>query len=106
MRTYSDLVRLAGLTARQAEHWTRQGYIRPDTTHPGSGHGRRYTDAEFRIARRMARLARVGFAPADAAKIARTNATWEAAPGISFDVVDAIEAAAHAAEPATQPEVA
>jgi DNA-binding transcriptional MerR regulator len=106
MRTYSDLTRLAGLTPRQAEHWTRRGYIRPDATHPGSGHGRFYPDGEFRVARRMARLVRVGLTPADAAPIARTYATWEAAPGISFDVVDAIEAAVHAADGATESEAA
>jgi len=59
-----------GVTYRQLDWWTRQGYLhaREET---GSGYSRSYTESEKNVARLMGRLVRVGFSAGFAGKVAR-----------------------------------
>lgn len=66
-----ELAGHAGVTYRQVDHWTRQGWIRSESGPGGSGHQREYSPAEVRAATWMARLTRAGFAPSAASRIVR-----------------------------------
>lgn len=66
------LVKRTGLTWRQIDYWTRQGYLRPDDEWArGTGNARVYPDEEMRVALRMRDLTGVGFTPKHAARLAR-----------------------------------
>lgn len=69
---YRDMLGL-GLSARQVDYWTRQGYLKSVERKPDAGSGiRRYWPvAEQSIARLMVRLIAVGLSVEVAAKAAR-----------------------------------
>jgi hypothetical protein len=67
---YRDMLKL-GITARQVDYWTRQGYLRSTEPLPGSGHRRRWPLAEQSIARFMVVLIRSGIKVEVAAEAAR-----------------------------------
>jgi len=68
----TDLVRLAGITYRQVDHWTSVGWLRPPDPSPGSGAQRHYPPAEVVVAYVMGALVRAGVAAEPAALAART----------------------------------
>lgn len=57
-----------GITYRQLDHWTKEGYLRPEQP---SGSQRVWPDIEIRIGRMMSRLVAVGIMPNRAAIYAR-----------------------------------
>lgn len=60
-----------GMTYRQADHWTSQGWVRPRPSSPGSGFQRMWPPDEVRVAYVMSALNRAGVSPAKAARPAR-----------------------------------
>lgn len=70
----------AGLTYRQADHWTRRGYLRPTNPDCGSGHGRDYPASEVRVAGVMVRLVAAGLTVEAAHTVARGES--QLAPGV------------------------
>ena len=60
-----------GASYRQVDYWTKRGYLRAETTKPGSGKHRRWPKQECDVLRVMVQLGAVGVEPAAAAKIAR-----------------------------------
>lgn len=58
-----------GISYRQLDHWSKEGYLRPH--HADTGGQRIWPDEEIRIGRMMARLVAVGITPSYAAKYAR-----------------------------------
>ena len=56
-----ELLRLAGITYRQADYWTRLGFLRawPEGT-PGSGQARAYSPHELRVAVVLGALVQAG----------------------------------------------
>jgi hypothetical protein len=59
--TTRQLCNLAGITYRQADYWTRQGYLRTcGPAEPGSGHHRRHRAGELRVALGLAQLLAAG----------------------------------------------
>jgi hypothetical protein len=64
-----DLATNAGITYRQLDYWTRQGWIRHASM--GSGKDRDYTSTEVHVAVWMARFVRCGVTPVRAAPLAR-----------------------------------
>ena len=59
-----------GITYRQFDWWSRQGWIRPSSP-AGSGNDREFPQNEVRIFRIIATLTIIGFKPSHAAEIAR-----------------------------------
>lgn len=84
MADIHDLLR-AGLTYRQVDTWTTNGYLRPTTANPGSGRQRQYPASEVDVARTMARLAAAGLTVKAAHTVARGERTL--APGVVVLVV-------------------
>jgi hypothetical protein len=66
-------------TGRQVGYWIDQGWLRPASR--GVGNSYRWTDAEWRVAVVMARLAKAGLSPQAAHRVARGAA--EIAPGVT-----------------------
>jgi hypothetical protein len=79
-----------GVTYRQLDYWTRQGYLHPENggaAAAGSGTYRRWPEAELTVARLMGRLTAASIPPDVAAKVARRwPAGYELAPGIWIKV--------------------
>lgn len=69
--TSAELIELTGITYRQLDYWTTQGYLHADANNPGSGNCRNYDGDEVAIAWLMAELVRAGMRPAPAADLAR-----------------------------------
>lgn len=68
----AELLKIAQITFRQLDHWTRKGYLR--TLGPeGSGTHRLWTEDEKLVAVAMSRLISVGFAVEEAAILARRH---------------------------------
>jgi DNA-binding transcriptional MerR regulator len=68
----TDLVRQAGVSLRQLDHWTSQGYVRPDPrVRETSGCPRYYSGQEPEVTMTMARLIVAGFTASRAASLAR-----------------------------------
>lgn len=67
-----------GLTYRQINYWTNQGYLRPDPQNPGT-----WLDGETHIAHRMLSLIEVGFKPGKAHEMARSDDRWVMLPPVS-----------------------
>lgn len=65
-----ELVRGAGITYRQFDHWIRRGYIKGGT--PGSGNARDLDETETAVLALMSTLVKSGMFPARAAQTART----------------------------------
>lgn len=65
---------LLGVTYRQYDHWLRAGYLHPIGGNE-NGTQRHLSPEELKIAKLMARLVDVGFAPKHAAHYARTAVT-------------------------------
>ena len=61
----------AGLTYRQIDHWTKQGYLKPAGSTSGSGHPRQWSGEELRVARVMVQLLAAGFTVTAAHDVAR-----------------------------------
>ena len=79
--THADLA-AAGISTRRIEYWTRQGWIRTQSTiHPGSGVARQWPHNEMLIALTMVGLINAGFTAPAAASLART--ANETASGVS-----------------------
>lgn len=84
---YRDMLKL-GLTGRQVDYWTRQGYLRSTEPQPGSGHRRAWPVVERDIAVLMARLISAGLSVEVAAKAARESIeTGRAAAWIADGIV-------------------
>lgn len=81
-----DVVKATGVTYRQLDSWTTNGWVRPTTAvtsngdlprpfvpadRPGSGQARLWAPAEVRVVRVMGRLVGAGMRPSAAARIAR-----------------------------------
>lgn len=66
LRTSYEVARLARITYRQLDHWTRKGWVVPIEEHTGSGVPRHFTNDETEHVRIMAELVHAGFAPVDA----------------------------------------
>ena len=78
-----DAVRLAGITYRQLDYWTRQGWLCPGVNFQGSGSNREWPPGEIEIARRMGLLVAAGFRPEHAAALARPcEGRHQLAPGV------------------------
>jgi hypothetical protein len=77
-----DLMRLAGLTYRQVDHWCSQGYLRPPEPSPGSGAQRLFPPDEIRVAAIMGALVGSGVSVPSAARAARASwgGRWWRAP--------------------------
>lgn len=60
-----------GITYRQLDHWTRQGWLRAENATPGSGHARVWPPEELMVAGLMRRLTLAGFSASRAAAMAR-----------------------------------
>lgn len=73
MSTYTsdDVLKATRLTSRQLDHWLRQGYVDLPSPTPGSGHPRRFTDAELDSIGTLAALVGAGLKPDRAAEIAQ-----------------------------------
>lgn len=71
--TAPEVVASTGVTYRQLDYWTSNGWlrVRRGVANPGSGRQRAYTAHEAKVARHMADLVRVGVAPEQAARTAR-----------------------------------
>jgi DNA-binding transcriptional MerR regulator len=71
-----ELRRCSGITYRQLDYWTTQGWLRanerPDRKQ-GTGYRRTYPDAELDIADGMRRLIGAGLTAPAAARVARTG---------------------------------
>lgn len=63
----------AGITVRQADHWTRKGYLKPDNAECGSGRSRQWSYREIEVARVMKVLTDAGVTPAAAQRAARDD---------------------------------
>lgn len=71
----AEVMREAGITYRQLDHWCRAGFARPVNDGPGIGHARRFTRQEMRVLTCMGRLVNAGMRPDAAFVIARGDAT-------------------------------
>jgi hypothetical protein len=67
-----EVIRYAGITYRQLDHWTREQHVRCPPT--GSGNFRDYKPKEVAVAWWMARLTEAGVQYLAAARIARSIA--------------------------------
>jgi DNA-binding transcriptional MerR regulator len=66
-----DVLRQAGITYRQLDHWSRIGYLKPSNPDCGSGRRRDFPMAEVTVARRMALLVNAGLTLKTAHRVAR-----------------------------------
>ncbi len=74
-------------TARQIDHWVRQGYLHPANPNPGQGVPYRWTARQVRHAEMMARLVGAGLTPASASFVAHMGGeNLEVALGVRIDV--------------------
>jgi hypothetical protein len=83
--TVHDLT-AAGLTPRQADHWTRKGWLRADNAECGSGRARTWPDGEVAIATLMVRLTSAGLFAEVAHQIARHRQFFGVPPGAESQV--------------------
>jgi hypothetical protein len=82
-----------GITYRQLDHWTRQGWLKPDPRPVAkSGTERHWPDAELAIASDMGLLIRHGLTPPAAHRIARAGRTEAVLIAIRGDALDAMPA--------------
>jgi DNA-binding transcriptional MerR regulator len=88
MASHRDLVAL-GLTSRVVDYWVRRGYLQPDSSSPGIGFKRHFTDEEVAVAALMHRLVTAGLTVEAAAKVARAGGQLELAPGVRVEAVAA-----------------
>lgn len=84
----TEVMREAGITYRQLDHWCRAGFAHPVNSGPGIGHARRFTRAELRVLTCMGRLVGAGMRPDAAYVIARGDAAAAA------QLIEAVEMAA------------
>jgi hypothetical protein len=73
-----------GVTYRQLDHWTTQGYLTAEEPSPGSGRRRAWAAEQLEIAARMARLSRLGLNLALAHRIA--TGTNDVGDGITITI--------------------
>lgn len=87
--TAEQLCALADITYRQADHWTRRGYLQPIGDAPGSGVARVWTLREGQIAETMHALVEAGFTAQAAAEHARAyhSDVWSAVDGLVLEAV-------------------
>lgn len=71
MNDRDEILRRTGISYRQLDHWTRQGYLHPETPAKGCGTRREWTNDEIQVAARMAELVRAGLTRKAAADVAR-----------------------------------
>jgi len=78
------VARQCGITYRQLDHWTRNGYLRPvplggegraEPAESSSGHWRDWPAEELRIAREMGLLVKAGLTAEAACAVARHHRT-------------------------------
>jgi len=72
-----------GLTYRQIDYWTSRGYLRADSSNPGSGTDRTWLDGETHVASRMLALIEVGFRLGKAHELARSDDRWVLLPAVT-----------------------
>lgn len=87
----TEVVRLAGISYRKLDHWTRRGYVHPaGDPFPGSGNYRRYDDDEARIICALAKLAPMispHFSYGSVIEALRSGATvFDLIPGVTVDL--------------------
>lgn len=58
-----------GISYRQLDHWSKEGYLRPEG---GNGTQRNWSEVEIKIGRMMSRLVAIGIKPEKAAFYARS----------------------------------
>lgn len=85
MTTSIEAVRLANISYRQLDYWTRCKYIMFDSGGNGPGDPRDYTVVEVKIAAAMQRLIKFGLSVGDAARIARDNFDSRSESEVSFE---------------------
>ena len=66
-----EAVRRMGITYRQADHWIRCGWLRPDYAMSGSGTQRDWSREEVAVGERMGALVHAGLTASVAARVAR-----------------------------------
>jgi hypothetical protein len=72
--TSMEMVTCAGITYRQLDNWTRQGWLRSDERpKPKTGYPRSYPESELDVAFRMGQLTKAGLIASTAAKVARSG---------------------------------
>lgn len=81
--TLPELARLAQISYRQADFWSRSGLLRSAYPAAGSGHPRGYPPLEVQVATVMGILVRAGLPPGAAASAARNQGRL--APGIRIE---------------------
>jgi DNA-binding transcriptional MerR regulator len=69
----AQLMRQSGLTYRQLDYYCAMGYLAPAEDEPGSGHPRRYSEDQVRIAVLIKKLLDAGFTVSAAATLAREH---------------------------------
>lgn len=83
----TEVMREAGITYRQLDHWCRAGFAHPVNSGPGIGHARRFTRDEMRTLTCMGRLVGAGMRPDAAYVIARGDAD---ATALLMDAIDMV----------------
>jgi len=70
MRTYTtgQIIAHSGASPRQIRHWANRGWLSEEL--PGSGHGRTWTERDYKLSAFMMRLVTAGFTPEKAHPIA------------------------------------
>ncbi len=77
-----ELAVQADVTYKRIDYWIRCGYIKPIAeARPGTGHVREFTYVQVQVCLWMARLVKVGFTPAAAAKLATSGEARNRATG-------------------------
>ena len=69
----ADVVKQAGISPRQLDHWVRLGLARPDQALPGSGQRRTYPPSEVAAIKAMGALTSAGLSLPEAHALARTS---------------------------------
>lgn len=89
----AEFVRLAGITYRQMDYWSRTGRLKhaplplAECDGGSSGYNREWTLAEVGVARTMGRLVAAGLPLEKAHTVARSGESrYEIAPGITIEV--------------------
>lgn len=80
----------AGITYRQLDHWTRNGFITAEQYDTGSGYHRSYSETERRVTRIMGPLVADGLHPKTASRVAREIVTGGTARLGGFTVMGAV----------------
>lgn len=87
MTAIPDALRQTGISYRQLDYWVRQGWLRPEYPHAGSGTRREWTNDELDVAVRMAKLVKAGLAHDIAANVARKGSEAWLSPNVKVVIL-------------------